>query len=415
MAILVLSGLLSVPSAVFAEASWYGSLRPAIEIGGGEDAKLIDGNSRWGIKGSSEAGEGLTAVYRFETEMRVTDAVQWRGRLAYAGLSGGFGSLTIGQVWGAAYNATGAITDNARFYGNSHTGYRTGNALSYAVTAGSLSMQIDAVMDGDTNTDKAVDALQFGLSVDLGDIGTVAFAHVKEEDQMKTMDVVPATYGVDHDTDASTPIRMVSKIRVKVAKNYAEMADGELNATGAGAVLYNDTDGFYIGECEADDATADNACTTATVWRWTEESVPAGGGAGAVNVDYYAEAEEVTSEVPAKTVVDDMKRGSKSNHVAVQVVLGGVTMYLGQSEIKTNGMSAKDKITHYGVAGSLGDTGLNYLVQARKKKEGSMSSDPWLLSINRSLGDGATAFVEHANDDVEGKSGRTWVGLKVDF
>ena len=37
------------------------------------------------------------------------------GRLAYVGLSGGFGTLTIGQIWSASYNSVGAITDNSIF------------------------------------------------------------------------------------------------------------------------------------------------------------------------------------------------------------------------------------------------------------------------------------------------------------
>ena len=117
--------------------------------------------------------------------------------------------------------------------------------------------------------------------------------------------------------------------------------------------------------------------------------------------------------MPASTS-HDVDPGYKSSHVAAQFGFGGLTLHLGQSESTANDTNEKTRVTHYGVAGSLGDTGLNYLVQARKVKAGSASSDPWLLSINRSLGDGATAFVEHA--DADGSvSGKTWVGLKVDF
>ena len=62
---LALAGTLSVPSVVFAKASWYGSLRVGVQS---QDSNIsvVDGVSRWGIRGSNEAGEGLTAVYRFE-------------------------------------------------------------------------------------------------------------------------------------------------------------------------------------------------------------------------------------------------------------------------------------------------------------------------------------------------------------
>ena len=177
---------LSVPSVIFADASWYGSLRGGVEVGGGNDASFKDGGSRWGIKGSSEISEGLSAVYRFEHKISTANASQPGGRLAYAGLSGGFGTLTLGQVWSASFNHVGGITDGSWFYGNSETSYRVGNALSYAMSAGAISMQLDAIMDGDTDTGDAVDQLEFGMTVDLGDVGKVGIAYVDKKDQMHT-------------------------------------------------------------------------------------------------------------------------------------------------------------------------------------------------------------------------------------
>ena len=82
------AGVLSVPSVIFADANWYGSLRGGVEVGGGKDASFKDGGSRWGIKGSSEVSEGLSAVYRFEHKISTTDASQPGGRLAYGGSTG---------------------------------------------------------------------------------------------------------------------------------------------------------------------------------------------------------------------------------------------------------------------------------------------------------------------------------------
>ena len=103
-------------SVVFAKASWYGSLRGGVEFGGGKDAEFIDGASRWGIKGSSEISEGLSAVYRFESKHSTNDGSQPGGRLAYAGLSGGFGTVTLGQIWNAAYNHVGMPIGNRRHF-----------------------------------------------------------------------------------------------------------------------------------------------------------------------------------------------------------------------------------------------------------------------------------------------------------
>jgi len=119
---------------------------------------------------------------------------------------------------------------------------------------------------------------------------------------------------------------------------------------------------------------------------------------------------EVKKDAEGKALV-----GSTANHVALQIGLGGVTGHLGYSEIKKNGADDKDKVTHYGVAGGVGDTGVSYLIQARNKKlaDGTKKS-PWLLAVTRSLGGGATVMVEHGNND-DDKSGNTRVGVKVDF
>ena len=73
-----LSGLLSVPSVVLgaemAGASLYGSFRTGLVFGGGEDTAVANFGSRWGIKGSHEVSEGLTASYKYEGTIDTTNA-----------------------------------------------------------------------------------------------------------------------------------------------------------------------------------------------------------------------------------------------------------------------------------------------------------------------------------------------------
>ena len=132
LTVVCLSGLLSVPSVVFAQASWYGSLRAGIQTSGTTGVHDPFNSSRWGIRGSSEVSEGLTAVYNFEANINSAAAIQPSGRLSYVGLSGGFGTLTLGQVWSASSNSVGGIFDNSTFIGNGEVSGRTGNAVSYA-------------------------------------------------------------------------------------------------------------------------------------------------------------------------------------------------------------------------------------------------------------------------------------------
>jgi len=183
LAVMAFAGVLSVPSVLLADANWYGSLRGAVEFGGGEDGRFKDLGSRWGIKGSSEISDGLSAVYRFEHKISTANAGQPGGRLAYAGLSGGFGTVSLGQVWSASFNHVGVITDPSYAYGGSNTSYRIGNAVSYAVSAGAVSLQVDAVMDGGKNTGEAVDQMEFGMSVDLGDVAKLGLAFVDKQNE----------------------------------------------------------------------------------------------------------------------------------------------------------------------------------------------------------------------------------------
>ena len=43
-----------------------------------------------------------------------------------------------------------------------------------------MSMQIDAILD-EHNTEKNVDKVEFGITMDISDIGRIAFAHIKNE------------------------------------------------------------------------------------------------------------------------------------------------------------------------------------------------------------------------------------------
>ena len=152
------------------------------------DAQFYDGASRWGIKGSNEVSDGLTAVYRFETGID-TDANQGGpGRLNYVGLSGSFGNLTLGRIWSASYNHAGVIRDFPNWHTSGDTSGRVGNAVSYAFSNDTASFQIDAVMDGSKDTGQAIDQLEFGLTVNLGDIGKLALGYTSVEDYMEPQD-----------------------------------------------------------------------------------------------------------------------------------------------------------------------------------------------------------------------------------
>ena len=185
---------LSVPSVIFAEdeggASWYGSLRVGIQS---SDSKttLRDNFSRWGIKGSTEISEGLTASYNFEHKINSTNASMPGGRLANVGVSGAFGTLSVGQIWSASDNHAGGILDNTQYYGDDKMTGRVGSALSYAFASGPMSMQADAIfnegapaagmVDMENDPGEDIQEFQFGLTVQIGEIGKIALSYIDDK------------------------------------------------------------------------------------------------------------------------------------------------------------------------------------------------------------------------------------------
>ena len=73
MEVLICADVQSVHSVDFAEVTWYGSLHSVVEISGGDEARISDGDSCWSSMSSSQESEGLTAVYWFKNKINSTD------------------------------------------------------------------------------------------------------------------------------------------------------------------------------------------------------------------------------------------------------------------------------------------------------------------------------------------------------
>ena len=453
-------------------------MRGGIVTGGDKDTRFGDGNSRWGVKGSNELSEGLTAVYRFEHqfstengELERTDNLLGgkKGRLGFVGLSGGFGTVSLGTVWSASFNGTGAITDNSLLWGNSHTGYIVDSALSYAHSVGDVSFQVDAVMDPATDSGNAIDQAHFGLSFSLGDIGKIAVSHVTAEDYTthakmavdltgnaggtgETAERTANEVSLNSETGVITNSEKIVWRNKKTGEvvdpatakdvmiTYTVTVSGVTHTVKPVMVYHNagDTvpttgelmvvgDNYYASEaCDtAAEREAAGACDDSH-WVWVE-SVPGSATKSDTDKDLKmmhtirtpAAAENLMYTATGKPAM--MNYGSKSNHIAAEFGFGAVTAYVGYSQEESNKAGAKkDKITHYGLRGSIGDSGIGFLVQAKSQDlEGSKPKDaertPYLVQLTKGLGEGATAFMEHATDDAKGEEAKTWVGLKVDF
>jgi len=94
---------------------------------------VVDGTSRLGVKGSEDLGNGMSAIYQFEFSVDASDSGTLGGRLAYAGISGGFGTVAVGRQWTPYYNSVDKtdifnVADSQAHYLGP---YRVGNAVAY--------------------------------------------------------------------------------------------------------------------------------------------------------------------------------------------------------------------------------------------------------------------------------------------
>ena len=146
--------------------SLYGSFRTGITINDGEN-DVGDLGSRWGFQGSAEVSEGLTAAFRYETNMDTGTATTSgaNGRLSYVDLSGGFGAIRLGQIWSASANHYYFKIDPSHVNGKGGgSSFRNPNSISYSTSAGDVSFQIDKVT-GDN------ERVEFGATAALGPVG----------------------------------------------------------------------------------------------------------------------------------------------------------------------------------------------------------------------------------------------------
>jgi len=85
-------------------------------------------NSRFGFRGTTDLGNGMTAGARIEIGMGTSafnrgsvreDAANWDKRLAWVDLSGAFGTLKLGNQWGTLYEYLGYNTFRSHGFGAS--------------------------------------------------------------------------------------------------------------------------------------------------------------------------------------------------------------------------------------------------------------------------------------------------------
>jgi predicted porin len=169
-----------------ADATVYGSLRVQVTDADGSELDIQDNTSRIGIKATSELFSGATAIAHFETYVNTESGAfgtPAKGRLAYVGATGDFGTVTVGRQWLPAYLWTvgktdimaAASTETTHSYG---TGGRQGNAAAYiSPDLGGLKIAAAVVardaagVDAGGNTPNDIDASHLAANYSMGGFG----------------------------------------------------------------------------------------------------------------------------------------------------------------------------------------------------------------------------------------------------
>lgn len=189
------AGIVAAPAAYSADVSVYGRVSNGLaftENDAGENTQdMRTLGSRFGIKASSDIGNGLSGSAHYEfnttTDNASSDSAVGKLRLGYVGVSGPFGSITVGQQWSAYYSVGGNLSQNY-WSGPAPIGPgRVGETIQYSNSLGPVSLEIDARADDGGNgngfgagfTVTPMDNVFLGLAFDSSgdtDKETVGFA-----------------------------------------------------------------------------------------------------------------------------------------------------------------------------------------------------------------------------------------------
>ena len=194
---IAVSSLFAAPAAFAADVTIYGRINNAItstDSAGSKNTDISSIASRFGVKASSDLGNGLTATGRYEFAT-TTDREQPNVadlRIGTVGLSGGFGSVNIGNQWSAFYNTVGTDIDPTYTVGyymySSITSapYRSSNTIKYSNSFGPVYLEADLrVNESDEGTDLAekTNGDGFGVGVRVDATGNLTLAAAYDVEQ----------------------------------------------------------------------------------------------------------------------------------------------------------------------------------------------------------------------------------------
>jgi len=236
----------AVAQAAEVDYDLYGSLRvKAVNVDGGE-LDIADNSSRIGIKATTELNSGITALVRFETYVNTESgdfgaSAAGKGRLAYIGATGDFGTVTAGRQWTPQYLWTSGKVDLLDHGSNPTHSYtlagRQGNTLAYitpdmggfqaaAVLVARDSAGVDA---GNTGDDADAYNLAAHFSAGGFSVGVASLMYQGTVDENYTAVAASYTMGDLYVAAEATDNGIADENTFEVAGSYA-MGDAKLLA-----------------------------------------------------------------------------------------------------------------------------------------------------------------------------------------
>ena len=212
---LVVSATLAAPFTAIADTTLYGRIDISVNTDdidsitftngvAGTPTKDSDGwdirneTSRIGVKGSEDLGNSLKAIFQAEWAFEGAEGGSYasesggqsvfRNRLAYAGLSGSWGTAAMGRQWTPYFGAVNKADIynkgdiNPQYLGTS----RIGNAITYKSPnlkgfSGALLLSVDKQSNlASFNNNKKVDQWNFSLNYDNGPL-SLGFGFLEEK------------------------------------------------------------------------------------------------------------------------------------------------------------------------------------------------------------------------------------------
>ena len=140
----------------------------------GSSWTMGNAGSRLRFKANSDLGNGQSAFVNYEFGVDSGKGSIQTGktsRLAYVGIKGDWGQLSLGAQWSTMFNVVGTYIDKSNihgglgYWGNGSGPYRNANAVYVSTNVGGFGISADAVMsDGGDD----IDAGTIGTNINVG-------------------------------------------------------------------------------------------------------------------------------------------------------------------------------------------------------------------------------------------------------